>query len=1175
MKQKWISIFVILALLFTQVSAVTAKEAEETTANEYLDMDILFKADFTKGLEPEVGTLSGNNISTKVEAGEPMMKADSTGGNAIFYAYAEAATRPAEATLISFDMEFSAKTTRGYMDIFQPGKDGKAPEMNQEKLSRGLYVVHNGLLSYFQSFMPPCGTYTSTVRAYDTNVKYHFDMWIDYVNMKVTYFVDGAELGNVPLGEDFEGVAGFRMTVESMNGGANYLFDRMLIVNFPERGGKVDLPDVAVIENFEQPVSINYRSEENNLGYIYMDKNVSFTGSFLNVKNNEKEVKAKFTITDDENQVLEVIESPIMKLAGQEEKKYTFDAAVERYGFHYLDTKLYDAKTDALISEKKFQFSVAHAPAEGVRNPKIGFTDHTSSGHGIDEMERKVKLFADAGVGELRGEMVMYTNPNLGGYSQKNVDNYLKFAQLCEENDIKINTILTYGKIPPTTDAEYKNWEKYIEEVVNRLRPIAGDREITYEVWNEFNAPGFNYRDYSPEAYVKLLEHTYPVVKRLDPNSKVAGLVISPTIKPNHPIDGQEWVEEVFKLGCGDYMDVVDIHPYTHALPEDISTVRGRLILDVLDILKKYGYEDMKIDTSEMGWTTPGVIDEMGQAAYIVRWDALYYDEMDVVDWYVSQEKQTTSAHENGFGFIRTWIQQPGAAPPYSAKPAFLSIANYNALMTGAVKEKKLEVQDENDYYMQFKLADGKRAMLVWNSTGAEKTTALKLDCNEVTLYDLYGNPTQLAPDEDGNFNFDISDIPVYVVGNFENAEVAETKFQKLTKSIDATEGDIAYLQFKSNSQKQIELELELPANLTETQRNDSQISFETGINAVENEKIHVKAVDKTTGACYYSYSVPVNYYDNVTYELKSSYFRNGHWHCVIELRNNKYSGDVSGTVVIKEPIELAATTKPIRFENLLPRSTKNIHVSVPGALAGARLEIVSDIILDNEITIKDTESSVYMTAVAQMRTPPKIDGKISYGEWNKSMPIRINKAEQVVEYPEWTGPEDLDAKIYFMWDADNLYLAAEVQDDIHCHNDSLRRAWAGDGIQFAVSKINNASAGRTEYGIALIEGEPKVDRYAYIGLNSGVLNEKDVEVYSGVEFEASRSGNITFYEAKFPWEQIYESKPDISKMDTIYISVLVNEDDGLGRKGWLEYNPGIGLSKNAAYNIPIKLIRN
>ena len=72
MKQKWISIFLILALLFTQVSAVTAKEAEETTANEYLDMDILFKADFTKGLEPEVGTLSGNNISTKVEAGEPM-----------------------------------------------------------------------------------------------------------------------------------------------------------------------------------------------------------------------------------------------------------------------------------------------------------------------------------------------------------------------------------------------------------------------------------------------------------------------------------------------------------------------------------------------------------------------------------------------------------------------------------------------------------------------------------------------------------------------------------------------------------------------------------------------------------------------------------------------------------------------------------------------------------------------------------------------------------------------------------------------------------------------------------------------------------------------------------------------------------------------------------------------
>lgn len=96
-------------------------------------MDILFKADFTKGLEPEVGKLSGSNISTKVEAGEPMLKADSTGGSAIFYAYAEAATRPAEATLISFDMEFSAKTTRGYMDIFQPGKDGNAARNGARK----------------------------------------------------------------------------------------------------------------------------------------------------------------------------------------------------------------------------------------------------------------------------------------------------------------------------------------------------------------------------------------------------------------------------------------------------------------------------------------------------------------------------------------------------------------------------------------------------------------------------------------------------------------------------------------------------------------------------------------------------------------------------------------------------------------------------------------------------------------------------------------------------------------------------------------------------------------------------------------------------------------------------------------------------------------------------------
>ena len=135
-----------------------------------------------------------------------------------------------------------------------------------------------------------------------------------------------------------------------------------------------------------------------------------------------------------------------------------------------------------------------------------------------------------------------------------------------------------------------------------------------------------------------------------------------------------------------------------------------------------------------------------------------------------------------------------------------------------------------------------------------------------------------------------------------------------------------------------------------------------------------------------------------------------------------------------------------------------------------------------------------------------------------------------------------------------------------------MLRAWAVDGIQFAFAKNNVSSAARTEYGIASINGAPKVDRYSFIGVNAGIIDEKDVEVYEGVELAVKRIGNKTVYESKFPWEQIYGEKVDISKMSKVYFSILVNENDGNGRNGWLEYCGGIGSGKNAALFIPIEL---
>jgi hypothetical protein len=138
---------------------------------------------------------------------------------------------------------------------------------------------------------------------------------------------------------------------------------------------------------------------------------------------------------------------------------------------------------------------------------------------------------------------------------------------------------------------------------------------------------------------------------------------------------------------------------------------------------------------------------------------------------------------------------------------------------------------------------------------------------------------------------------------------------------------------------------------------------------------INLKLLNEN-GECYYSYEIKVNYRNNVTYSLKPSYFRNGRWQCVMELKNNKYTDSVSGKVVLKAPDVMASERSVYDFQYIAPRDVKLLRINVPQELAGADTDLIADIILDNGEIYKDVSENVHMTAVALMSKPPIIDGE-------------------------------------------------------------------------------------------------------------------------------------------------------------------------------------------------------
>ena len=752
-------LYFILTVMILQFSIVDIYASENV-----LEMNTLFNCDFDSGVQPTDGEIQIRTATLSSEGERSFLRANSRNGTVEFFVYPEKWLE-CDSALVSFDFRTDSTICRSYMDIFNATADGSRPSIDTSTMNRAWYITQKSFISSFESFIPPCGTAASSTAIYSANIWYHLDMWIDYRENTVTYYVDGGDIGKREFNETFTGIGGFRITVDQTGGGANFDFDNIMVVSFPKRGGKIPLEGIAIPDNFENPITIDYKSSENMLGYIFPSKKVKLTATFENVTDSTEDVVVNTVISDTGNIVLKEF-SKDLRLKTNEEKKLIYELNVEHYGFYNISTVVEEKQTGNVLSETAFQFSVMNAPPEGVKNPKVSICDHSADGHGYEEMERKYELFSLAGFNGVRTGMGVESCPDRGS------DDFTLSKAAFEQNiyasrhNLEQLINLDFGKTPPVDSSEYLRWEKYVEEIVlQHLKTKVPGTLTRYDVWNEYNGAAFNYNGATAADYVELLKHTYPVIKRLDKNSEVRGFVASPTYVPAYSQDATDWIREVLELGGGDYMDVADIHPYNHTAPENTNSFRGRFIDATRDLLDEFGYADMPIAFSEMGWSTPGTVDEAGQGAYFIRWITMNFTKFKDVFLYVSQVKQTTSTHENGFGLIRSWNKKGADGYiPYSAKPAFLAVANYNTIMSGATFVNSSYNSSNGVYNYKFNDRNGNDVQIVWryNGSGESYEATIQTSAENIAVIDMYGNdyPYKVT---DGGIKVTLTSMPIYV----------------------------------------------------------------------------------------------------------------------------------------------------------------------------------------------------------------------------------------------------------------------------------------------------------------------------------------------------------------------------------------------------------------------------
>jgi len=203
----------------------------------------------------------------------------------------------------------------------------------------------------------------------------------------------------------------------------------------------------------------------------------------------------------------------------------------------------------------------------------------------------------------------------------------------------------------------------------------------------------------------------------------------------------------------------------------------------------------------------------------------------------------------------------------------------------------------------------------------------------------------------------------------------------------------------------------------------------------------------------------------------------------------------------------------------------------------------------------------------------PTIDGQRD--DWAVDAPgFRLDQREHVRDIQPgftegWTA-DKLRVQGATAWDADNLYLFAEVVEDAH-HLPITASAdlWKGSSLQLAIDPDRSGKPGAkgyTELAFGLTDsGQALAYRYhAVAGRTAGAFTAGELAI---VRDEASHT---TRYELAIPWAELLPDGATIAERAELGISLLANYSDGTvlnpassdARNGWVEYNSGIGAGK-------------
>lgn len=836
------------------------------------------------------------------------------------------------------------------------------------------------------------------------------------------------------------------------------------------------------------------------------------------------------------------------------------------------------------VHEQEFSVSMKVKDEDG--NKRVGYAQHLLRGYGSPDYTPD--LIQEAGGTWVREDFLKWQEVEKSPGVYEIPAGEKEKLQKIKDSGVNILGIFM-GRVPfydggvnPHTDEGIAAFAKYCAFLAKELDGIVEH----WEMWNEWNIKAFNPTLESPETYAKLVKAVYTEVKKVNPDAFLIGCDSAGIADEKYAFNVYTWTKSVFDAGAYEYMDAVSGHHYDWDKGGFDETKYITVATSLKKLMSEYG-EPKPIWITETGVSTQNggaPKDEQPGVLAMIYAMMTGYNLADKIMYYCLYDRADDSYVEASWGVLNCWRRGYTSFPEAnrtanSAKPGYLGVCAMNSFVGGTAEFEKI-LEKDRLYALKFhnKSLDKDVMMALGGENGI---ISYNLGCKSVLVHDTFGNEIAKLTSDTGIYTFNVQGNPIYVVGDFTAFEIVEeSQFEVKSDAAEKSTvvGDDVEFIYTKNTDKHLNIKLELPSSLVLNEEpvfvgNTAKINLKA-LGNTDKIKFNVLVTDDAGNVIYTQehtilITVPIQVEVKTGQAAKNSI----HWRAEITVKSLCNTSTIKGNVNVTEPMEIAEISRERSFE-LAPREQATFYYTIPETAIQQVFDLTSVVSLESGYKQTNT-TKLDFTSASYAQKAPIIDGVISPGEWG-AVWIGADKLRDVKQIEDWAGAEDLSFNGTMQWDEKNLYLASVVRDNIHSVSYSPQNAqnlWRGDSIQFGIDDHNEVNAMDTvlftEIGIANVPGEGDV-AFRYKTAYESPVNVK----IENANLAVKRFETYTVYELAIPWDELFYENyvPDPARPYSF--SVLVNDNDGQGRRGWIEYCSGIGTNKNVELFGTMKLTK-